>query len=66
MERLRITIEIDTDMTREQFNRHVNTTAHVFAASLGEMVYLATETVNYNITLRINPYSKMELSHETA
>lgn len=42
-QRLRIIIEIDTDMTREQFNRHVNTTGRVFANSLGEMVYLATE-----------------------
>lgn len=42
-QRLRITIEIDTDMTREQFNRHVKATASVFANSMGEMVYLATD-----------------------
>lgn len=43
MQRLRITIEIDTDMTREQFNHYVNATGRVFANGLGELVYLATE-----------------------
>lgn len=43
-QRLRILIEIDTDMTRHQFNRHVKATARVFANSMGEMVYLATDT----------------------
>lgn len=43
MQRLRITMEIDTDMTREQFDRHVNSTARVLANTLGELVYLATD-----------------------
>lgn len=45
MRRLRITMKIDTDMTREQFNRHVNSTARVLANTLGELVYLATDWV---------------------
>ena len=43
MQRIRITIEIDTDMTRDQFNRHVNIHMPRFANPLGELVYLATE-----------------------
>lgn len=43
MNRIRITMEIDTDMTREQFNRAIKNTAHVYASPYGDLVYLATE-----------------------
>lgn len=43
MQRIRITIKIDTDMTREQFNRAIKNTVPIFVKAYGNLVYLATE-----------------------